>query len=376
MPLIPYQVILYAADVADFKLALGAAAANGIPLENVIGNFTSAWSFTASGEHLVLAVGGAATAALYYNPCGWSNPAAQPGGGTPFTYIGAPTDVLPGANCFLITAGATGVETLASATASCHFAITGTWPAGIAQPGAAIAPVDACSGSAQVICPCRPAPGAWTCGSLAFRSGVDISSNNTPETTQSTFWTNARNEGVSFAVIKVSEGIGYANPALQGQYSAIIQALGEGSVGLYHFLDWQYPGDQQAQHFFETLSSLAPAFTATTGLRLWLDVEEPNGASSTGSPSINVVAAFMSKLAQLFGVGPAQAAGIYTNRDTWVNLLGNPTSFSTHRLWAAEPNGATSCPAPFGAWSDWTVLQYATNVTIAGYGGFDGNQLI
>ncbi len=375
MPLTPYQVILYAADPADFKLALGAAAVNGVPTENVTGTFMSAWSYTASGKYLVLAVGAAAGDALYYNPCGWSNPASQPGGGTPFAFVAQAMDTLPPANHFLLASGATGADTLASAVATAHFAVTGTWPAGIPQPGTTIAPVDTCRGSAQIACPCRLAPGVWTCGSPSYRRGIDISSNNPSETTNPAFWTGAKNEGVSFAIIKASEGSTYTNPDLPGQYSAATQVLGENSIGLYHFLDWQYPGDQQAQHFYRTISALAPSFAVSTGLRLWLDVEEPNGTSSTGTPSVDTVTPFMSKLAELCRVGPAQSAGVYTNRHTWVNLLGNPASFSTHPLWAAEPNGASCCPAPFGGWNDWTVLQYATDLTVAGYGGFDGNQL-
>ena len=94
------SVILYAADPGDYEIALAAAAVTGIPTSNVMGNFYNVWNNVASGNYLVIAVGLNANSALYYNPCGWSNPAGQAGGSTPFAYAAEPQDSLPGANYY------------------------------------------------------------------------------------------------------------------------------------------------------------------------------------------------------------------------------------------------------------------------------------
>ncbi|HEU5420611.1 MAG TPA: PKD domain-containing protein, partial [Streptosporangiaceae bacterium] len=64
-------VVLYAATAADDASALSAAAAAGLPASQVTQSFATAWADTLSGEYLVIAVGQAASSALYYNVCGW-----------------------------------------------------------------------------------------------------------------------------------------------------------------------------------------------------------------------------------------------------------------------------------------------------------------
>ena len=72
--LLRYDVRLYAADPADYQAALAAASAAGLPADQVTQSFSTAWDQTSSGEYLVIAVGGPADDALYYNVCGWTAP--------------------------------------------------------------------------------------------------------------------------------------------------------------------------------------------------------------------------------------------------------------------------------------------------------------
>lgn len=374
MPLSPSQVILYAADPADFRNALGAAAIAGIPVDNVTGDFYSAWSYTASGDFLVIAVGGAAADSLYYNACGWPNPAGTPGGGTPFSVVPGPVDTLPGAHYYLTAACATGSDTLYLAAACASFAVQGSFPPAFPAPPAAASPADRCGGQPHLLCPCCPPRSAWSCGSPGNTRGIDVSSNNDPVTKTESFWTQARAEGVTFAIVKATEGTNYANPDLPSQYGNALQALGAGNVGLYHFLDWQYSGREQALQFHQVVSVLQSAPNPLSGLGFWLDVEEPNGHSSTGQPSITVVSEFIATMAELFQTPQDTVPGIYTNQDTWVNLLGDPWSFSGHPLWLAAPDGISACPAAFGGWRDWALLQYSFDGTVDSRAGFDMNQ--
>ncbi len=124
------NVLLYAADPVDYQLALFAAATAGIPPANVIGNFYQIWNDTASGTNLVIAVGGPANDALYYNPCGWSNPAGSGAGTTPFSPASAPLSIVPGANLYESAAGANRYDTLKLATMDAYYAVYGTQTSG------------------------------------------------------------------------------------------------------------------------------------------------------------------------------------------------------------------------------------------------------
>ncbi len=52
---------------------------------------------------------------------------------------------------------------------------------------------------------------------------------------------------------------------------------------------------------------------------------------------------------------------IYTNRDTWVTLLGNPTNWRYIALWLSAMDGVSYCPPyEFGGWNNWSFMQYGT----------------
>jgi hypothetical protein len=141
------QIVLYAADPADAAAAQAAAAAAGLPASQVTTSFAAAWADTLSGEYLVLAVGGPAVAALYYDLCGWTNPSALPAGSTPFFYYLGPLNTLPGADAFVDAASDTAADTQALATDLAYYALNGALPAGVTSLPAAAAPPYACVGS-------------------------------------------------------------------------------------------------------------------------------------------------------------------------------------------------------------------------------------
>lgn len=150
------EIILYAADSIDYQLAVGMAALVNLPAQQVTGQFTAAWLMVASGQYLVLAVGGPALAALYYNPCGWANPAQSPPGSTPFLAISQPQAAVPPPNQFLNAAGQDRAQTALRTYYLLTYALTGHGPPGWAEPPPAVAPSRYCLStlSPQVACPC------------------------------------------------------------------------------------------------------------------------------------------------------------------------------------------------------------------------------
>jgi len=124
------KVFLYAAVPADLVKAYAAADVAGIASQNVIGAFSNAWRLMQNDDGLIIAVGGAALYALYYNPCGWSNPAAEPAGHTPFAVFpgGQGIDTMR-SGYFVNAAGYTALDSLKLAVMMAYYAVHGVFPA-------------------------------------------------------------------------------------------------------------------------------------------------------------------------------------------------------------------------------------------------------
>jgi GH25 family lysozyme M1 (1,4-beta-N-acetylmuramidase) len=218
-------------------------------------------------------------------------------------------------------------------------------------------------------------PDPWSPGSTSYSTGIDVSDNNGTQVQTTGYWNAIANAGYhAFAFIKATEGISYitfpdnppgthASQGLGATWSAANQVLGSGNVWLYHFLDWQYSGTDQADHFYTVVASLLnPTINFNTTF-FALDVEEPNGTSSTGSPNIAVVNDFIQELAfRMWGDRIKNANFIiYTNKDTWATMLGNPSTYSNLPLWWTAFEGQAYQPTAsdtFGGWPDWFIMQY------------------
>ena len=59
---------------------------------------------------------------------------------------------------------------------------------------------------------------------------------------------------------------------------------------------------------------------------------------------------------------------IYTNYDTWVYILGDPTDFADYPLWIANYTPASSPLIP-SAWSDWVFWQHSETGSVGGVSG-------
>jgi Domain of unknown function (DUF1906) len=145
-----HPILLYAADKTSMSTAVATAQALALPLSDVTGSFSRAWIAAAGGKILVLAVGQPAADGLYFNVCGWANPAKRKAGSTPFYYPGAPQRQSPGRNYFELsdTPGAAGTAQLT--TQLTQYALAGTLPEHQTVP---TAPTLACLGSPNVPVP-------------------------------------------------------------------------------------------------------------------------------------------------------------------------------------------------------------------------------
>jgi hypothetical protein len=140
------RVLLYAATPADDQAGLAAAGSAGLPASQVTQSFATAWADTLSGDYLVIAVGQAASSALYFNACGWANPSGSIPFSTPFYISGAPLASLPGADAYENGAAATTAQTPQRAADLAYYAVHGQLPAGVTALPAAAYPSAVCSG--------------------------------------------------------------------------------------------------------------------------------------------------------------------------------------------------------------------------------------
>ena len=146
-------LVLYAADKGDMAIAAQIARSLALPASNVTGKFKQAWKDTAGNKDLVIAVGEPAANALYFNACGWTDPAGWPAGSTPFYYPGYPLRSPPGRNYFELASTPTTAGTTQLTTQLTQYALTGTLPSYGSQLVAPTPPPLSCEGSANVPVP-------------------------------------------------------------------------------------------------------------------------------------------------------------------------------------------------------------------------------
>ena len=146
-------LVLYAADKGDMAIAAQIARSLALPASNVTGNFKQAWKDTVGNRDLVIAVGEPAANALYFNACGWTDPAGWPAGSTPFYFPGYPLRSPPGRNYFELASTPTTAGTTQLTTQLTQYALTGTLPSYGSQLVAPTPPALSCEGSANVPVP-------------------------------------------------------------------------------------------------------------------------------------------------------------------------------------------------------------------------------
>ncbi len=123
------------------------ANAAGLPADQVTQSFATAWDQASSGEYLVIAVGGPANDALYYNVCGWTAPDGLGAGSTPFSYAAGPGAALPPMNIYENGTGQTAADTATLSTDLAYYAVHGSFPPGVTTLPSAAAPQYACAGT-------------------------------------------------------------------------------------------------------------------------------------------------------------------------------------------------------------------------------------
>ena len=167
-------------------------------------------------------------------------------------------------------------------------------------------------------------------------------------------WSSVRADGVQFAFVKASEGIGYTNPYFAGDFAAL------GSLkmvrGAYHYArPWAGAANAvaQARHFVAVTGTLR----AGGDLPPVLDLER--SGRSKAAALIEWTRAYLNEVARLTGRAPM----IYTYPAFWRSSMGNTTAFKGSRLWIATWGPKAQL---VGGWTKYTFWQYTSKARLSG----------
>ena len=162
----------------------------------------------------------------------------------------------------------------------------------------------------------------------------------------------------SFAYVKASEGVGYANPHYVTDAN-ISRGVGL-AVGAYHYARPSLePGDavREAGYFLAT-QSLAPGRKLPPAL----DIEESGGLS------VSQLQDWVRDFVRTVDAATGRKTMIYTYPAFWASAMGNTSEFSDHPLWIADYNGGNAPWVP-GGWDTWTFWQTSGTGSSAGVTG-------
>jgi lysozyme len=187
-----------------------------------------------------------------------------------------------------------------------------------------------------------------TCAAGSTIKGVDVSHfDGTID------WAAARRDGVTFAIIKATEGTSFVDNRFTANWA---NTRANGIVhGAYHFFRPKSDPVAQADFFVQTAGS-----PKSGELPPVIDLEVTDGLSAAQVAA--GARTFLQRVQQRTGRVPM----IYTSVRVFNSLLGGPSGFNPYPLWVANWN--VRCPnIPNPPWTRWTFWQSSATGTVAGF---------
>jgi GH25 family lysozyme M1 (1,4-beta-N-acetylmuramidase) len=187
--------------------------------------------------------------------------------------------------------------------------------------------------------------------------GIDVS-NNQPRID----WERVRGDGVEFAIIKATEGVGFVDER-RTAYAAGARAAGL-VCGFYHYARPDTYAGNTARAAIQDAEAEADAFLATAfptagDLLPTLDLEE------AGLPPRRLVAwtrAWLSRVEERIGAKPM----LYTYPGFWGRMSGS-RAFGSYPLWIAHWEAVEPQLPP--GWSSYALWQYSSSGSVQGIPG-------
>lgn len=173
-----------------------------------------------------------------------------------------------------------------------------------------------------------------------------------------TSWQSVRDSGISFVIIKSTEGTGFVDGSftshLQGAKSVGMK------VGVYHFCRAKDTNSaiQEADFFISTINSVGGF--GVLDIAPVLDLETPEGASRDNV--VQICRTWIERVKSASGMQPILYS-FPSFADTYLD-----SSLADIPLWLANYN--VQQPADRAGWSRWTFLQYSEQGKVSGIEGY------
>jgi len=177
-------------------------------------------------------------------------------------------------------------------------------------------------------------------------------------------WPKVKASGVSFAIIKASEGTGYVDPMFEENFRGAVDA---GIIpGTYHFFLPRFDALLQANHYLSTIKEIVGSHPC---LPPCIDLETAGATKAAMNASVS---SFMQELERVSG----RPGMLYTSPGFWSTYLPVPV-FNQYRLtistidWAVKnplwlAHYTTGWPSQVYPWAGWTFWQYSSSGKISG----------
>ena len=190
---------------------------------------------------------------------------------------------------------------------------------------------------------------ATVCGSGPTVKGVDVSYYQ-----GNIDWTAAKNDGVEFAFVRISDGLGTIDTKFEQNWAGT-KAAGV-LRGAYQFFRPNQDAIAQADLFLDKLGTLE-----ATDLPPVIDVEAAGGLGPAAVAA--QVGIWIDRVKAATGMTPI----IYTGFYFWRDSVG-AAEFPGSPLWHAQYSSA-ACPNISPPWTDWAIWQYTASGRVDGIAG-------
>ncbi|HWU86308.1 MAG TPA: GH25 family lysozyme, partial [Kofleriaceae bacterium] len=190
---------------------------------------------------------------------------------------------------------------------------------------------------------------AIVCGAGPTVKGIDVSYYQ-----GDIDWAAARGDGVEFAFVRATDGLGYIDSRFAQNWEA---ARAQGVLrGAYQFFRPNQDPIAQADLLLEKLGAVSPG-----DLPPVIDVEATGGLSPAGVEA--AVRTWIDRVRPVIGREPI----IYTGLPFWRDNVG-AADLTASPLWHAQYTTA-ACPNIAPPWQDWAFWQYTATGAVAGIAG-------
>lgn len=347
--------VLSAATVAVTAVALSAPAAGALPTPQASGVSTPSAQITPQTQ---ITPPTQTSPATQITPSAAAAPTPSPAAQAPANGAAATTTPAPAAQT-----SAPVEPTPASATPAEPAPDPAPVPPGATPPAPPGATPPVPPGASPPAAGMTPAPGPGTSEpvlstepSPAWPKGIDIASWQHPGSAPID-WNAVKGAGMTFAIVKATEGTNYTNPFFVGDRDAAGKA--GLVVGAYHYARPAAPistAVDQARHFLAVTG-----LTRTAGhLAPVLDLETTGGLDPVALAAWT--RAFLEEIESQTGRAPI----LYTYRSFWTNSMADTKEFARYPFWFAIYNNESTPGWLPGGWPGWAMWQYTSSGVVPG----------